>query len=75
MKWNCGKELLFELLVMWKGNVFYGFYFECLICGYGNWNYFCLFSYIVCKEGKCGEGKFLYVSYDDRKVELCLVCW
>lgn len=27
MKWNCGKELLFEMLVMWKGNVFYGFFF------------------------------------------------
>lgn len=25
--------------------------------------------------GKCGEGKPLYVSHDDRKVELCLVCW
>lgn len=32
-------------------------------------------SYIVHEEGKCGEGKPLYVSHDDRKVELCLVCW
>lgn len=27
------------------------------------------------KRKKCGEGKRLYVSHDDRKVELCLVCW
>lgn len=74
-KWNCGKELLSEMFVTWKGNVFMDSYVECLIRGDGNRNYSCSFSYIVRKAGKCGEGKPLYVSHDDRKVELCLVCW
>lgn len=50
-------------------------FLECLSRGYGNRNDSCSFSYIVHEEGKCGEGKPLYVSHDDRKVELCLVCW
>lgn len=37
-----------------------------------------IFVYLVIlyvKRKKCGEGKCFNVSYDDRKVELCLVCW